>query len=98
VKVRVQDVAQLTFAELLERGANLIGKRRELVINDQDAVSADANADVAARAFEHVDIACDLCGFDFDFRQIVLRLRKRCGQAKDERKREQWITLHKLAS
>ena len=66
VVVRVQDELERARIECRQRRANLVGQALELVVDDENAVRSDARADVAALAFEHVDVARDLCGLDLD--------------------------------
>ena len=48
VPVSVEHVAQLSFPQLLERGANLVRERRELVIDYKNPIGSDRDADVSA--------------------------------------------------
>src|SRR5262249_6710729 len=72
VTVCVEYELELAIAELLECGADLVGQRSELVVYDQDAVRSDGNADVAAGAFEHVNVAARLSSLDLNLGEIVL--------------------------
>jgi hypothetical protein len=72
VVVRIDDEAQRLVGEALERGADLVGERRELVVDDHDAVLADRCSDVAARTFQHVHAARDLRDLDLDLAEILL--------------------------
>ena len=74
VEVRVEDEAELPRRERLQGRAYLVGERRELVVHDEHTVRAGADADVAARAEEHVDAARGLLGLDLDLREVQLGL------------------------
>src|SRR5262249_13856490 len=60
VPMSVEHVAQLSFAETLERGADFVGKRRELIVYYKNPVGSDRHSDVSPLAFEHVHIAGDM--------------------------------------
>src|SRR5712664_190949 len=53
-------------AKIFERGLDFFRQRRELVVHDDDAVFAHGSADVAAFAFQHVDVAGNLGYFDLN--------------------------------
>ena len=72
VPVGVDEELQLAVMDLCGRGADLVGQRRELIVDHQDAVVADEQADVAAGTFEHVDIARDVSTLDLDFGKVAL--------------------------
>src|ERR1044072_5210690 len=59
VPMCVENEAQLALAKRLQRSANLISERRKLIVNNQDPVFAHGDADVATRAFQHVDVSGD---------------------------------------
>src|SRR5215210_4683216 len=80
VPVSVKDEFELSFAEGFQCCANLIGERCELIVNDKNAVSADRDSDITARALQHIDGAGDLDDFDLDLREIPLRTRPAGGE------------------
>ena len=59
-------------ANALERGGDLVGQRSVLVIDDDDAIFADRGGDVAARAFQHVDVAGNLGDLDLDLAEVLV--------------------------
>ena len=59
-------------AEIFQGGVDFVGERREFVVNDDDAVFADRRGDIAARAFEHIDVAGNFGDFDLDFGEVLL--------------------------
>jgi hypothetical protein len=72
VVVGVQNEAHGAGVDLLERGANLIDERGVLIVHDEQAVPAGRDADVAAHAFEHVNIALDLRRLDLHGGEVAL--------------------------
>ena len=74
VIVRVDDEADglVGDAEIFQRGGDFFGERREFVVDDDDAVFADRRGDVAAGAFEHIDVAGHFRDFDLDFGEIFV--------------------------
>jgi len=72
VIVGVDDEAHRFVGQFFERGFDPIGQRRELIIDQDDAIVADREPDVAARALEHVNIAGNLADLDFYFVEVIL--------------------------
>ena len=72
VPVRVDHEAHRLGAQLRERLLDLGRQRRELVVDDDDAVLADRRADVAAGAGEHVDALRQLLRLDDDLAEVLL--------------------------
>src|SRR5215213_8205139 len=95
VPVSIQNEAQLPLAESLERGPDLVSERRELIVHDQYAVSADGDADVSAGAFEHVHVAGNFCRFDLDLRKVLLTVN---GTGEEQQKDRQQYFLHAIFS
>jgi len=58
--------------EIFERGLDFFGEGSEFVVDDDDAVFADGCGDVAALAFEHVDVAGNFGDLDLDLGPIRL--------------------------
>src|SRR5262249_32793494 len=72
VPVRVEEEGELPVGgDALDRGADLVGERRELIVDDEDAVGPREHADVAAGAREHPDVAGDLRRLALDLREAV---------------------------
>ena len=57
VHVGVDEEADRLGRELLDRSDDLVGQRRELVVDEEDAVGAGEDADVPAGALEIGDLA-----------------------------------------
>ena len=72
VPVCIENESRLVAAEFAQGVANLVGQRRELIVNDQDAIRTDGNADVSAAAFKHVHVARDMRRLDLDLGKILL--------------------------
>src|SRR5215471_5079708 len=72
VIVSVDDKPHGFVGNALESGLNLFRKRRELIINDNDAVFTYRGRYVAARALEHVDVSRYFSYFDLNLREIIL--------------------------
>ncbi len=72
VVVRVEDELDRLGGDAVQRLADLRRERRELVVDDDDAVVADRDADVAAGAGEHVHGAGDLRHLDLDLAEVLL--------------------------
>ncbi len=89
VPVRVEDEAEPAGVDFSKRGANLFGERSELVVNNHHAVRPRDNADVPARAFEHVDAAGDLRRLYLDLREVVLRRKMAVAAGVRRRRAEQ---------
>ena len=77
VEVRVHHELQVARRDPRNRSPDLVGQRRELIVDDQDAVLAGRDADVAARAGQHVDRTGDVLGGDLDGREVLLRRGRR---------------------
>ena len=87
VPVGVEHELELAGARALQRGADLVGERRELVVDDEDAVVARRDADVAARALQHVDVAGDLGRLDLHLREVPLLRRGGAGGQRQQQER-----------
>ena len=70
--------------QALERCPDLVGEWRKLIVDDQNAIVADGDADISARAFEHVNVAGNLRRLHLDFRIVSLRLRRSGKQQQNE--------------
>ena len=71
--VGVHEELQLGVADLCRCSANLGGQRRELIVDHQDAVVADQQADVSSdAAVEHVDIAGYVDGLELHAGKVAL--------------------------
>ncbi|HSS98287.1 MAG TPA: hypothetical protein VLK33_14710 [Terriglobales bacterium] len=64
----------------LKRSFDLVRQRRELVINDDDAVVPYGSTNVATVPFQHVHIACNLSHLHLYFAEIVVL--SECGERK----------------
>jgi membrane associated rhomboid family serine protease len=90
VPMRVEHEAHGLVGNVFEGRPNLRRQRRELIVDDHDAVLADRHADVSALALEHVNVARDLLGLDHDRGEGVVGRRgraRRRGGAGDRRRR-----------
>jgi hypothetical protein len=72
VIVRVDHETHRLIGDGFQCGANLIGERRVLIIDDDNAVFADGSTDVAALTFQHINAAGNVCHFDLHVRELVL--------------------------
>ncbi len=70
--VGVEDELQLAPAYVLQGGAELVGQRGVLVVDDQDAVLAHRDPDVAPSPVQHVDVAAHVLGLNFDVFVLLL--------------------------
>ena len=75
VPVGVQNEAQLFVGNALERGPDLVGERRKLIVDNQKTVIANRDADISTRAFEHVNVTGNFCRLNLHFGKVSLRLR-----------------------
>src|ERR1051326_9097818 len=91
----IQDKLQFLVGNPFERGPDLIGERRKLIVNNQKSVITNRHADISARAFEHVDVAGNFCCLHLNFGKVSLRLRTR---SKDTQNRQQEKLLHVISS
>ena len=66
VPVRIEDEFQITSTHAFQGCADFLSQRRKLVIDDQNAVFAEGDSDIPARPVQHVDVALDVRGLDFD--------------------------------
>ena len=57
-------------AQVLERGLNFFRQGSELIVDDNDSVFANRGGDVAALAFEHIDVAGNFSDLDLDLGPI----------------------------
>src|SRR5690606_27052150 len=73
VPVGVQDELDLPLVDVLHGRADLLREGRELVVDEEDAVRADGDADVPAGSLEHVDVSCDVRRADLDVVEILCR-------------------------
>ena len=74
--VGIENEAQLLITDSFECGPDLIGERRILIVDNQNAVVADRNTDIAARSLEHVNVAGNFGRFDFYLRPVSLCVRR----------------------
>ena len=86
VEVRVEDEPDRLVGDCLEGFLDLRCQGRELVVDDDDAVLAGRDADVAARTGQHVDRAGHRLGLDLDLAEVLV-LGKR-GSGEEERSEE----------
>jgi len=71
VIVRVQNELDRLIGDAFQRFLDLWRQRRELVIDDHDAVFADRDADVASRSLQHIHGSGDLLDLDLHFAEIT---------------------------
>ena len=83
--MRVENELDRLVGNPFERGSNFRRERRELIVDDYDAVGAGRYADVAARSLKHVDRSGDLADLDFNFAEILLLREERSAEEKKER-------------
>jgi len=74
VIMRVEHKFKFAGAQLLQDRLDFLRQRRELVVDDENTIRSDGHADVPAGSSEHVDVARDVNGFNFDRREILLRV------------------------
>jgi hypothetical protein len=67
----IDDEAHRFVSYTSERGFDLVGERRELIIDEDDSVVADREADIAASALQHVNIAANLADLDLYFAEVI---------------------------
>ncbi len=87
VPVGVEHEADRPVADLRDRGHDLLGQRRVLVVDQEDAVRAGRDADVATPAHQHVDAVGDLDRLDLDVLHVLLS-RRRSGQRQRQHESE----------
>ena len=89
VPVRVQNELHRFAAELCDRRLDLRRQRRELVVDHEDRIVTDRQAQVAAFANHHVRRVGQLFGLDFDLCKVLLRERgQRCCEKKKKQRPE----------
>ena len=71
--------------DVFERRLNFLGQRRELVVNQHDAVFAHRGGDISARAFQHVDVSGNFGDLNLDFGKILLLRRHRSAHEEGRR-------------
>ena len=71
VDVRVDDVADRSARQRADRRQNLVRQRRVLRVDDEHAVLADLDGDVAAGADQHVDVALRRQHLDLDGVEVL---------------------------
>ena len=72
----VDHKADRLWRQQFDRRFNFRRQRRELVINQEYAVRPDRQAHIAAGTDEHIHRIAQLVGFDFNFVELLLRLRR----------------------
>jgi hypothetical protein len=82
VPVGVDHEPHRLIGDLTERGEDPVGERRVLIVHQNHAVLAHRDADVPARALEHVDPVGELGALDLDLGEIGLG---ECGRGERER-------------
>ena len=95
VPMSIQDELQFLVGNSSERGADLVGQWRKLIVNNQKPIFTNRDADISTRAFEHVDVAGNFRCLHLNFRKVSLRLRAR---SKDTQNRQQEKLLHLVSS
>ena len=76
VEMGVDHVLDRQGRDRLDRSLDLVGERRELAVDHDDAVGADGDGDVAALAFQHVGLVAKVGGLDLDGIPVGLLLRE----------------------
>ena len=79
VEMRVEHESRCLAAKRLDGRQNARRQGHELVVDDEHAVLADADADIAATPFEHVDGAANMGRGDFHARERIRRAAERTG-------------------
>jgi len=69
--MRIDDEAHRLVGYSFERGLDLVGERGELVIDQDDAVVACREGDIAARTLQQINIAADLADLDLYFAEVI---------------------------
>ncbi len=92
----IHDIANGTLGERSDRGQQLVGQRRNLRIHNQDAIAADLQRYIPARAHQHVHIPLRRQDVDLHVVQvwILLPVRPSCGKNQNEKAEE--FSLHRL--
>jgi hypothetical protein len=85
VHVCVDQEADGLVGDATDRGDELVGERRELGVDQQDALGARQHADRAALAFQGPEVGCQLGGPDLDLAEVGRRLRERGGARERQR-------------
>ena len=73
VMMSVENEFEFAGIKIFERGFDLFGQRRELVVDDEYAIVTHGHADVPARAFQHVNVFGNGDHLDLDLGEILLR-------------------------
>src|SRR5262249_6262067 len=97
VPVRIDDEFEFALAQLFQGGFDLVGQRRELIINDQDAVRADRYSDVSAGTFQHIDVAGDHRGLYLDFGKILPLSEGKAGKQAQGKQNRDGFDSHRLS-
>ena len=84
VPVSVQNEVQFLIGNTFERGPDLVGEWRKLIVNNQKPIITNRHADISTRAFEHVDVAGNFRGLHLHFGKVGLRW---AGDGKEQTKR-----------
>ena len=86
--VGVHRKINLIAAQIFNRCTDLIGQCWELVINNQHALRAHTDRNVAARTVEHIQLVTDpLCG---DFSGFKIPLKGHRNFCQPDRRRHRW--------
>src|ERR1051325_1608223 len=67
----IDDEAHGFVSYSFERGFDLVGERGELIIDQDYAVAACREADIPARAHQHVNSAANLADLDLYFAEVI---------------------------
>src|SRR5579862_476246 len=78
MKMSVDNELEGFVRDSFQGGFDFWSERRELVVNNHDAIFTNRNANIPARALQHIDIACHLGDLDFHFAEILLSQRGAC--------------------
>jgi len=89
VKVRVDDEPHRLIGDALERGLDLLGEWRVLIVDNHDAIFPHRGTDVASGALQHVDTAGNLGHFDLNLAEVLVLSGDKSGQREKARDREQ---------
>jgi hypothetical protein len=89
MEVRVHQVFDRQRGDRLDRRLDLVGQRRELAVDHDDAVGADRDRDVPPLPGQHVGVVAEIGRLDLDLVPVDERRRRRSrrlrvGGARDQ--------------
>ncbi len=73
VKMGVDEIFDRLVRDRRDRGLDLVMQRREFAVDHDDAVFCNGDRDIAALAFQHIDVVAEIGGLDLDLGKIRRR-------------------------